>query len=189
MKHIFRSFINFKLSKIALFVLPLILCAPMAFSEEDSFPGLDGAGFSFSQDSRPSDTAGARPNSHSLIADEYIKTVLMTKPKKMTDINRDDLTNCIDYATYFKSVRDIIYPDNRADCEIVRNVNKNTGMNHLFVRVRFYQTWVYVEPQGSTNNYDMYRFWGDKYNSIYNIYGESEKWLREVRLGYKNIRN
>ena len=63
----------------------------------------------------------------------------------------------------------------------MRNVNKEKGMNHLFVRVRNDKhEWVYLEPQ---QNCTMEEYWGDKYNPVFNIYGETEYWLKKA--GYK----
>lgn len=114
----------------------------------------------------------------------YRKHILDTLDKtfKYTDdLNKDGLVNCIDYAITFKLLWDKQYdPKN---CEIVRNVSGS--MNHLFIRVRQYSTqpWECIEPQAAKRDitrYFMEDFW-DTYNPIYNIYGETEQWLKEVR--------
>ena len=57
-------------------------------------------------------------------------------------------------------------------------------MNHLFIRVRQYEArpWECIEPQAATKditNYFMEDFWDPKlYNPIYNIYGETDYWLK-----------
>lgn len=97
------------------------------------------------------------------------------------DVNNDGKVNCIDYAISYKILWDYNNTGSAYRCEIVRNVNKEKGMNHLFVRVRNDKhEWVYLEPQ---QNCTMEEYWGDKYNPVFNIYGETEYWLKKA--GYK----
>lgn len=100
------------------------------------------------------------------------------------DVNKDGKVNCIDYAITFKNFWDWISPDGYSiNCEIVRNVNKNKNFNHLFVRVRdsHNSDWEYIEPQGSIQKYRMKDYWGNRYDSSYNIYGETYVWLMKKR--------
>ncbi len=97
-----------------------------------------------------------------------------------SDINGDGKINCIDYAISYKLIWDQYNSASKYKCEIVRNKNPNTGMHHLFIRIRNFYTyeWEYIEPQ---NGIKMELFWGDKYNPAYNILGETEWWLQRRR--------
>ena len=72
-----------------------------------------------------------------------------------------------------------------SNCEIVRN--KSGTMNHLFIRTRQFEgkPWECIEPQAATKDitkYFMEDFWSPNvYNPVYNIYGETESWLKEVK--------
>ena len=116
-------------------------------------------------------------------AGKYRKQILDTLDKTqkyITDINNDGEINCIDYTCTFKMLWDKSF--NANDCEIVRNKSKT--MNHLFIRVRQYAAcpWECIEPQAATKditNYFMEDFWDPiLYNPIYNIYGETDYWLK-----------
>ncbi|BDC93648.1 hypothetical protein [Treponema bryantii] len=119
-------------------------------------------------------------------AGKYRKNILDTLDKtyKYTvDINHDGEINCIDYSCTFKMLWDKSF--NSKDCEIVRN--KSATMNHLFIRVRQYggTSWECIEPQAAKKDitkYFMEDFWSAReYNPIYNIYGETDKWLEEFK--------
>jgi hypothetical protein len=90
----------------------------------------------------------------------------------MYDINGDGEFNCIDFA--------LIFHNNWPTARIIRNVNPNTGMNHLFISI----DGVCIEPQATTMNYTMREVWGYKYNSMYNV-DETEYWERKaLTYGY-----
>lgn len=119
-------------------------------------------------------------------AGKYRKNILDTLDKtyKYTvDINHDGEINCIDYSCTFKMLWDKSF-DSR-NCEIVRN--KSATMNHIFIRVRQHggTSWECIEPQAAKKDitkYFMEDFWSPKeYNPIYNIYGETDKWLAEFK--------
>jgi hypothetical protein len=85
------------------------------------------------------------------------------------DINKDGLTNCIDYAVRFYHT----YP---GESLIIRNINHSTGMNHLLNAVVLPDgDWMYVEPQGSKDNWRPVTFWGSYYDKTYN-YDETSVW-------------
>ncbi len=58
-------------------------------------------------------------------------------------------------------------------------------MNHLFVRVKLGNgsRWLYIESQADYDgyNYKMEDYWGIKYDSRFNKYGETVYWLGECR--------
>ena len=119
-------------------------------------------------------------------AGKYRKQILDTLDKTqmyVTDINDDGEINCIDYACTFKSLWDKSYDP--ANCEIVRN--KSNTMNHLFIRTRQYagRAWECIEPQAAKKEitkYFMEDFWSaSEYNPLYNIYGETELWMKEFK--------
>lgn len=119
-------------------------------------------------------------------AGKYRKNILDTLDKTYkyaVDVNKDGEINCIDYSCIFKKLWDKSFDS--SNCEIVRN--KSLKMNHLFIRVRQYggRPWECIEPQAAKKDitkYFMEDFWSAKeYNPIYNIYGETDKWLKEIR--------
>lgn len=117
---------------------------------------------------------------------KYRKQILDTLDRTklyVTDVNNDGEVNCIDYTCTFKILWDKMY--DASNCEIVRN--KSSTMNHLFIRTRQYKgrPWECIEPQAGTRDitkYFMEDFWpSDIYNPTYNIYGETDVWLKEVK--------
>ena len=117
---------------------------------------------------------------------KYRKQIIDTLNKVqlyVTDVNKDGEINCIDYSCTFKMLWDKMYDP--SDCEIVRN--KSATMNHLFIRTRQFEgkQWECIEPQAATkdiNHYFMEDFWpANVYNPVYNIYGETGIWLKEVK--------
>lgn len=82
------------------------------------------------------------------------------------DVNRDREINCIDAAVIFYKH----YPDKSLVC-IEENVNKTTGMNHLFNVVLIDGNWRALEPQSywkGFNSYWMKDVWGDRYDKAFN---------------------
>ena len=119
---------------------------------------------------------------------DYVIPVLRATSKNVCDIDGDNLVNCCDYTIIFKVMWDYMYEDHANDCEIVRNWNPYSGMNHLFIRCRLNYTssWIYIEPQAYpvkyTDSFLMKNYWGDKYNPIFNHYGETKLWLATVKV-------
>ena len=107
-----------------------------------------------------------------------IQDTLKQTTLNIRDVNYDAKINCMDYAIVFKRQWDSKY--NPDDCELVRNLS--TNFNHLFVRIKQNGSWVYVEPSayfyGYIDKYTMKEFWEDMYDSRYNLYGETEYWMR-----------
>lgn len=116
-----------------------------------------------------------------LPVEAMVTSTLVKTKASVHDCNLDRKLNCIDYTLQFKVEWDKVY--SCTNCEIVRNYNRVTGFNHLFVRCRSdcMADWIYVEPQGSVHNYNMYSFWGDKYVCFWNKYGETELWLKRYK--------
>jgi hypothetical protein len=108
------------------------------------------------EDPRPSSArVKQKPTSHSAVIDGTIQMV----HKQIRDINADGLVNCIDYATLFA----VLHGD---QARIIRNVNPETGMNHLFNSVDVSgKVWM-VEPQET--EWRMEKVWGSAYNPKYN---------------------
>lgn len=105
--------------------------------------------------------------------------------KNVQDVNKDGKVNCIDYAITYKILWDMNNYGAAFCCEIVHNINKEKGMNHLFVRVRGNDyKWQYIEPQRDCL---MEEYWGDMYNPVFNIYGETEYWLKQANYKYKYL--
>lgn len=116
---------------------------------------------------------------------KHILDTLDKTSKYVIDVNQDGEINCIDYSCIFKVLWDKQY--DKKNCEIVRN--KSSTMNHLFIRVRQYggTQWECIEPQASKKDitkYFMEDFWtAAEYNPLYNIYGETDRWLKEIKHG------
>jgi len=89
---------------------------------------------------------------------DYIVTLLK---RVIKDINGDGLINCIDYSLGFR----MLYGD---EAFIIVNVNRFTGMNHMFIQLYYGGEEYDVEPQGTASRWTMAENWGDRYNSIYN---------------------
>lgn len=109
-----------------------------------------------------------------------IVCVMILNQTKPRDLNKDDQVNCIDYTLNFKLNWDMLYPDLKDKCQIVRNRNYITGMNHLFIMI---DDQIFVEPWAwNPYDYRMESNWDSYYNPKFNIYGETEHWLKEVRI-------
>jgi hypothetical protein len=106
---------------------------------------------------------------------ERIEDTLKLTHENIKDVNKDGLVNCIDYAYLFKK-----YYGYHA--RIIRNVNKETGMDHLLNAVQFtdrdpISKWIFVEPQGDKYTWRPDTYWGSKYDHEYD-YDETWKWYR-----------
>ena len=83
----------------------------------------------------------------------------------------------------FKIVWDRNYPRLSSHCTIVRNVNWKTEMNHLFVFVQD-DTGMNIAVEPGTFDPEIYKMedvWEEKYDPLYNNYGETKYWLSEVK--------
>lgn len=127
------------------------------------------------------------PQGITSMKNDYYTDICITLNKTnayVSDINNDGLVNCIDYAITFKTIWDQQY--SKYNCEIVRNYWEG-HFNHLFIRVRYTETspWECIEPQAAlmyTGYFYMEDLWDiQMYNPIYNIYGETDYWLSQVR--------
>ena len=96
-------------------------------------------------------------------------------PSRLRDVNNDGVLNCIDYAVVFY---EIYGAENGA--RIIRNINPETGMNHLFNSVTVPNGFIYTEPQAiyPVTIPDMYYL--DTYDVRYNK-DETDLWKRYAR--------
>lgn len=109
---------------------------------------------------------------------EYIWDTLERTHSQVKDINYDGVVNCIDYTVTFKHEWDKKYPS--YNCQIIRNYNIFTGWHHLYVRVKLFDDdyyWHSVEPQGDKGCYDMFTYWGSKYETKFD-HEETRIWYR-----------
>lgn len=123
-------------------------------------------------------TAGMLQKHHAMV-----HALLLETREAVYDTNHDGDVNCLDYATTFKWLWDKKYPKYKYRCELVRNYNEGTGMNHLFARVKCdaYLGWTNVETWTDyIYIYDIETIWRDKYNPVYNYYGETSYWMHEA---------
>ena len=116
--------------------------------------------------------------------DERIEYVMHKVKTYVHDINGDGLVNCIDYAVLFKIYWDEKYPDQKPSCIIIRNKKPAPyKMHHLFIGINTGFQIIEVEPRAK--NYKKYLMadnWSTKYyNRNYNIYCETNKWLKEYK--------
>lgn len=115
--------------------------------------------------------------------DTVIIKVIQQAQSQVYDLDGDNKVNCIDYAVMFKIVWDRNYPRLSSHCTIVRNVNWKTGMNHLFIFVQD-DTGMNIAVEPGTFDPEIYKMeevWEDKYDPLYNNYGETKYWLSEVK--------
>lgn len=123
---------------------------------------------------------GVKDNYYIDVIDCYILPNIKNAPVR--DVDADGLVNCVDYSITWKLLWDKFNYGMEYKCEIVRNTNPITGMNHLFIRLRAPDgEWLYIEPQ---KNIYMERAWGDKYMPVFNFYNETYKWLRTVKVDF-----
>ena len=117
--------------------------------------------------------------------DAKVSSVLNKIQRNVYDFDKDGEVNCKDYAVLFKETWDFMFDS--WQCLIVRNYNKHTGLNHLFVRVWDKQSATYVnietwmldsKPSYSHKDWCMHCVWGDRYDMYYNYYQETEYWLK-----------
>lgn len=112
--------------------------------------------------------------------DGEIRDTLYRTHQEVRDVNGDGAVNCQDYASTFRSIW--LRSHYSLSCEIIRNVNPRTGMNHVFIRVWGKDCkgemgrWC-IEPQ-ATSPYLMEEVWGKRYNQLLNIVGETERWQK-----------
>lgn len=115
-----------------------------------------------------------------------VNETLKISRARVMDFNLDGKINCIDYTISFKQVWDwlfVNFSDNK--CVIIRNLSPT--MNHLFVAVWYKDRWWEVEPQADPpEDWRMVNVWGDMYKPLFNIYGETDFWMKESHYGYKN---
>ena len=98
--------------------------------------------------------------------------------RKKVDVNKDGLINCIDAAVLFYQ-----HFPNKDLVTITINVNRKTGMNHLFNMVNINGTWRGIEPQAywkGQQSYYMVDVWSREYDHTFNI-NETNHWKRYVR--------
>jgi len=77
------------------------------------------------------------------------------------DVNEDGNIDCIDYSIIFRT----LYGSN---ARIIINVNPNSGMNHMFIQIRYSGGHMDIEPQGTPERYSMGLIWGVRYNPVFN---------------------
>lgn len=116
--------------------------------------------------------------------DEHIEYVMHKVKTYVHDINGDGLVNCIDHAVLFKIYWDEKYPNQKTSCIIIRNKKPAPyKMHHLFIGIDTGHQIIEVEPRAK--NYKKYLMadnWSTKYyNRNYNIYWETNKWLKEYK--------
>ena len=116
--------------------------------------------------------------------DNKIIATIKATQQVVHDVNKDGEVNCIDYTTTFKILWDIHYPELKNNCLIVRN--KGPGMHHLFIHIWYKGSHqIEIEPWArNPYRYTMQDNWTDIYDPKNNIYGETSRWLKEVKDGY-----
>lgn len=111
-----------------------------------------------------------------------VRRILRIVQETVYDLDDDGWVNCVDHAVLFKIVWDKYFEPK--DCIIVRNRNPRVGMLHLFVAVFDYKLCKYIDVEPWAHDLNVWQMadrWGNAYDVWYNIYGEDERWLGEVR--------
>ena len=91
---------------------------------------------------------------------------------RVRDVNADGLVNCIDYSILFRE----LYGSN---ARLIINVNRRTGMNHMFIRIYYNGGVMDVEPQGTPTMYSMGLIWGVAYDYTFNT-DVTSQWTQVV---------
>ena len=124
---------------------------------------------------------GAEPDLH--INEELDARIVLVITKtfdNIRDINSDGEINCVDYAITFKLLWDLFYPNNTSDCIIIRNYSYK--LHHLFIGIYQNDHLIFVEPWSKIHTrYLMRDNWSDEFDPRFNIYGETDKWLKEIK--------
>lgn len=114
--------------------------------------------------------------------DTAITRTVQKTQATLRDVNHDGVVNCVDAAIMFKWIWDGDYPMLKDTCTIIRNYNPGV-MNHLFIAIHdITKPLVYVEPRAYyPSRYTMQYNWEDKFDSRFNWYGETQKWLNKAK--------
>lgn len=114
--------------------------------------------------------------------DAAITRTVQKTQATLRDVNHDGVVNCVDAAIIFKWIWDEDYPLLKDTCTIIRNYNPGV-MNHLFIAIHdITKPLVYVEPRAYyPSRYTMQYNWEDKFDSRFNWYGETQRWLNTAK--------
>jgi hypothetical protein len=105
--------------------------------------------------------------------DRRVRDTIAKVHANIYDVNGDGQKNCVDYSNLFYYYSPFKYN------EVIINYNPrgpNGGFNHMFNAVKIDGQVVYIEPQARTDrSYDLEKFWGARYNPVYNQ--NNTRWL------------
>ncbi|MBR5932391.1 MAG: hypothetical protein IK002_00235 [Treponema sp.] len=93
----------------------------------------------------------------------------------------DGTIDCKDWACSFLDLWYDTYNGVDGSCILVRNVNQEMRMDHLFVAVWSSEDkWIFIEPQAChITDWSLESFWGYKYNEECNCYNETRKFFEQ----------
>jgi len=113
--------------------------------------------------------------------DQKIVYCMKYAQQRVYDRNLDQKVNCIDYTITFKEQWDAMYPKQKSICFIIRNKSSHyKKFHHLFIGIYYMGGYIFVEPWAADpERYLMIENWDRRYDPKYNIYGETEKWMKE----------
>ena len=117
------------------------------------------------------------------VPDKYNAMIIETLRQShatIHDYNRDRLVNCIDYTVAFKLYWDKNYPQYKMNCHIVRNIDLETGLHHLYIIVYDDDyNGHFVEPYcNNIYEYSIKANWGNKIDHNNDIFNETSYWLK-----------
>lgn len=99
---------------------------------------------------------------------------LLATSKYICDVNNDGDINCQDWTLVFYKLWKQNY-SSKGIVEMALNVNPNTGMNHMFIAIKYAPIcdWEFIEPQAFENgnckrSYFMEDYWPKLYNPFFN---------------------
>lgn len=128
----------------------------------------------------PGDTPNKKQDKSLSTIEKMIVMCVMRTQLDIKDMNLDGKINCIDYSCMFKRVWDSYFPEYKGFCSIVRN--KGPGIHHLFICIWYKESRIDVEPWADNPyKYLMTDNWTDVYKPDNNIYGETRRWLKEIK--------
>lgn len=114
------------------------------------------------------------------IRDAISDTIKWLHVNGVYDANGDGLVNCIDWTFLFYAHFPEMTKKHRvsANCQMRRNINDVTGMNHLFAYVCGDGGPYCVEPQSRPGtDWNMSAQWGNRYNPMCNSRDETIWWV------------
>uniref|UniRef100_UPI00298E1A68 hypothetical protein n=1 Tax=Treponema sp. TaxID=166 RepID=UPI00298E1A68 len=94
-----------------------------------------------------------------------------------------DVIDSKDWAVTFMLLWYTEYKQNNRTCILVHNKNDTTGFECVMVAVWGYDSWICLVPQArNVNKWTPRKYWGDKYNLIWDNWNETSTIINSSEL-------